>query len=342
MTSEVNLSRSFARACVAVMKSAPAGNPQGGFLSAISMADENGDRQLAAVLRSVVEPMTLTDVEALVGQRAVADFTGAVRAASILGNLRQARNAGFEVPVAANSAIPVSFWIGEGQPLPLARLSLSATTLPPRTVATMCAFTAETLRLTDAARIVEGELVAGCANALDEAFIDPNNSGITDVKPASITYGVTPLASSGNPLTDLKALIADFAGDLSTAYLVTDPITATELALFTDSGGAVIFADAGPRGGSVVTLPLLASTSSPRDSTGGILALVDASAVIYGLDEIRIDTSKQTDLAMSDAPNAPSTVVSMFQTNSSAIRVLQRTNWALVRAGVSYISGASY
>src|SRR5690606_24298497 len=77
-----------------------------------------------------------------------------------------------------------------------------------------------------AERALETDLRRALVAVLDDAFIAPGNAGVAGEVPASVTYGTAALASSGDAAADLKALIAAFGGDLTTASFVTDPVTA--------------------------------------------------------------------------------------------------------------------
>ena len=52
-------------------------------------------------------------------------------------------------------------------------------------------------------------MIAGIAAFVDSQFIDPASAAVANVKPASITNGVTPITSVG-PLEDIVAIAAAF------------------------------------------------------------------------------------------------------------------------------------
>lgn len=240
-----------------------------------------------------------------------------------------------------------AYWVGGGKATPLSKAALMGDTLTPLKVLVLTAITKELLRNTSPiseARL-RADMIRAISEALDAAFIDPANAGVANVMPASITNGVSPIASSGNPGTDIAALNAAFTGDYEAAAYVTDPTTAVQIALARDAAGSFAFPDAGPRGGSILGLPLIVSRSSPRDSSGGQLALVDASGIAYGAEGVRNVLGEHTSLEMVDDVTDPPTVeqVSMWQTNSVAILSEVSANWKVVRAGaVVTIGNALY
>lgn len=240
---------------------------------------------------------------------------------------------------------------GRGGAKPLSNFNLDGDLLPPLTCASLYVLTAEAARFANATaeQGLRADLVRANAEVIDATFLDPANVGVPDETPASVTAGVTPIASAGSPAEDLAALIAAFTGDLAAASLVTDPTTATRIALARDAAGEFLFPDCGPRGGSVLGLPLVVSRSSPRDSSGGILAPFDGSGIAYGAEGVRSVVSNEASLEVADDPTSSSstptesTQVSLFQTHSVAILSEVAVNWKVIRPGsVAYVADADY
>ncbi len=119
---------------------------------------------------------------------------------------------------------------------------------------------------------------------------------------------------------------------------VTDPETAARIALARDAGGGYLFPDAGPRGGSLLGLPSSCPASSPRTSSGGILALIDGAGIAYGAEGVRTMVSDEATLEMRDDPSSPAEQVSLFQTNAVAVLSEVGVNWKVVRPGRSPMS----
>jgi HK97 family phage major capsid protein len=275
-----------------------------------------------------------------------AEFRGQVEQASIVGRLNGLRNVPMNVRMQLMTEGFTAYWVGGGKSKPLSKAAVEGDTLRPLKVAVVTALTREFLRHASPAseERFRTDMIRAIAEAIDAAFIDPANTGTTDVMPASVTNGVTPLASAGDPATDLAALVTAFTGDFSTASFVTDPTTAAQIALARDAAGGFLFPDCGPRGGSLLNIPLIVSRSSPRDSSGGLLALVDAAGIAYGSEGVRNLASDQATLEMTDDGTAgPVNQVSMWQTNSTAILSEASVNWKVARAGaVQYVSDATY
>ncbi len=201
------------------------------------------------------------------------DFVASVSKQSLPGRMAGIRKSGFEEATPAVIGTGTSAWIGEGAQIPVTRFSLEAVPLRPTTVASISVFSREVMSASNIEEIVDSELRATDARAIDLAFIDPANAGIPNIRPPSITYGAPAIASTGDPSVDLARLFEAFDGDASTAYFVAHPRVAVRLALHRDAGGAYVFPDVSPRGGSLLGVPLLTSTSVPYDSSGSIVVL---------------------------------------------------------------------
>jgi HK97 family phage major capsid protein len=187
------------------------------------------------------------------------------------------------------------------------------------------------------------------AQALDEAFINPQNAGIANVKPASISYGVTTFHSSGSTLaqidSDLSLLIQalnDAGSDLQWATFVLRPRTALYLSALRGTGGAPAFPQMGVKGGVLLGLPAIVSSASPSDvgspAEGGEITLLDPSQILVADDGGgALEISEQTSVAMLDNPTSPSTLVSMWQTDSVVLKVTRYANWMRTRPGMAQV-----
>lgn len=311
-----------------------------------------GEGAASQYVRSAVDVIGMNtgeDGAALALTSAAAEFFATVQQQAIIGRLQGRIELPLNTRTLAITSGATAHWVKAGSPKSIGRLSLAGEILEVLKTVALLVTTTELVRRSSAeseARF-NADLQRACVELLDQTFIDPANAGVADESPASITSGVTPTASSGNPGTDIAALIAPFGGDLASAYFITDPLTATEIGLARDAGGAFMFPDCGPRGGSIVGIPLLTSRASPRDSSGGILTLLDASAVGVGVDGVRVARSEQASVQMddepSDPPSAATVQVSLWQSNLVGFLVEISANWRLGRAdGVAVVTGASY
>lgn len=300
-----------------------------------------GAHQADRITKAVVSALVTGDL----GTPEATEFFSLVREQSVLGRLTGLRRIPFNVRMLSVAGGVSAYWVGQGKWKPLSKASLDGDTLAPMKVATLVVATEEAMRANPSTELVLlDDMKRAVSESLDEAFLDPSNAGIADEMPASVTYGVTPVSSTGDPAADIARLVAVFGGDFSAAYFITDPTTATQIALARDAGGSFAFPDAGPRGGSILGIPLLVSRGSPLDSSGGQLALIDPTGIAANLEGIRVQTSGETSLQMRDDPEDPTTsMVSLFQTNSVAWIAEVGANWDVQRAGsVAIITEAAY
>ncbi|TDU31312.1 HK97 family phage major capsid protein [Panacagrimonas perspica] len=282
---------------------------------------------------------------------AAAEFFGLVRESSLLGRMSGLRRMPLGVQVLRSTAGASAYWVASGKSKPVTRMSFARDALPPLKIASLSVLTKELLFNADPAseRYILADMVAAAREVQDLAFVDPANSGVAEERPASVTNGATTIAATGDPAADIAALIAAFPGDLASAYFVMHPTTAAGIGLSRDSGGSFQFADVGPRGGAILGIPVLTSRMVPIDSNGGIIALIDASGIAFGEGGSEVRSSDQASIEMSDTPGGDSvtptgsSMVSLYQTNSTALLIEFETNWDRVRPGsVALIEGAAY
>ena len=109
------------------------------------------------------------------------------------------------------------------------------------------------------------------------------------------------------------------------------------------------------QGGTFFGLPVIVSQNavvagSPVSGEGEMMILANAPEILVADDgQITIDASREASLEMLDNPTnssaaeTPTTMVSMFQTNSVAIRAVRFINWKKRRSFcVQYIKDAAY
>ena len=280
------------------------------------------------------------------GTEQAQDYFGNVVEQSVIGQLLGLRRVPFNVRMIARTNGQKGFWVGEAKPIPLSKPTLTGAKLAPLKVGAIIASTKEAAFATGpvAEAGLQSDLDAGCVGALDASFLDATNAGVVNVSPPSVTFGSPSTAATADPVADLKALVAIFSGDLSAAYFVTDPDTATGLAMMQNASGSFLFPDAGPRGGSLLNIPLIVSRNSPRDTSGGQVALIDPTGIAVALDGLSLDVSQNATLVMADDPASGEVEqVSLFQTNTVAWRAIILANWSVQRAGgVALLTGTSY
>lgn len=293
-----------------------------------------------------------------------ADFVQFLRKQTILGKfgtngIPSLRRVPFRVALIGQTSGGSGYWVGEGKAKPLTKFDFERSTLEPLKVANIAVATMEVLRDSSpsAEMIIRDSLAAALRERMDIDFIDPAKAASAGVSPASITNGVTPIASAGNTAddvrTDIKAVFGEFiaANNAPTSGVWIMPATiALSLSLMLNPLGQPEFPGITMNGGILFGLPVIVSEHLPTVSGGSYVVLVNASDV-YLSDEggIAIDMSQEASLQMADDPTndsdtpTPTSLVSLWQTNSVGFRAERTVNWKKRRTtAVSVLSGVDW
>lgn len=338
---------------------------KGSRSDALAMAQSrfpNSDR-LHSVLKAAVSAGTTTDpawAAPLVDYTNMSnEFVELLRPQTIIGNLPGLRRVPFNVRMPAQTGGSSVGWVGEGAAKPVSELSFDSILLGFSKVAGIVVASQELLRFSNpsAEAIIRDDLIKQVAQYLDTQFLDPSVTEIAGVRPASILNGVTAIPSSGTTAAafraDFQALIGSFLAtnlSLEDGALIMSPNTALALAMLTNALGQPEFPTINMAGGSYFGMPIVVSTNVPTSTAGSVIVLVKQSEILLADDgQVVIDASSEASLQMDSAPTNNSatptgtSLVSMFQTNSVAIRAERFINWKRRRvSAVGYISGANY
>lgn len=206
---------------------------------------------------------------------------------------------------------------GAGKPVPLSALTLESPELSERKACGIVVVTDEIARSGDGAAqaLISRELRNAVAAAVDKEFMSIIGTGVT---PATAS-GATALAA----LSDLRAMLATVnTTAVGKLYWVMSPDVANRAATLTTTTGSPVFPGLGPVGGELLMLPALVSS----EVAAGTLYLVDGSGIAASSEAITLSASNEVSLEMLDSALAQDSIVgtganlvSMFQTNSTAI-----------------------
>lgn len=283
--------------------------------------------------------------DALTADHGRDEFFATVLEASIIGKLTQARRLGFGVRTITPSAGSTGYWLGESQAAPVSKLALTGAALPSRKVAGLVVTTKEALADPATEDRVIGDITRACVGVLDQAFVSDDSGDAST--PAGILDNVSGTASVGDPANDFAQAIDDFAGDLSTSAWIMDPVTAAQAALH----GGPVFQSLGVNGGSVLGIPAIVSRSSPRDTNGGQIVLLDQAGLAVAYEGIELALSTAASIEADNDPDADAeeptagtkTRINLFQNELVAHLLTIHANWRLVRPGaVTAITAAHY
>lgn len=292
---------------------------------------------------------------------AVAAFLEYLRPATILGKFGQGSvpaltSLDFYTPYVIETGGGAAYWVGEGKPKPLTAFDYDRSTLTPLKIANIAVLTEENIRRSspNSDQVVRNALVKAIAAGLDVAFIDPSNNGSANVKPASITYQAATVASTGDDADDIRldvrALFQKFidANNAPTQGVwIMSATNALALSLMVNPLGQPEFPGLTMTGGTFQGLPAIVS-----EHIGDVVALVNAKDIFLG-DEggVAVDMSREASIEMrstglgmdATAGTATAASVSMFQTNSVALRAEREINWKRARSSaVAYLTSVSW
>lgn len=313
------------------------------------------DERLKTIMKAAVEAGTTTDPQwagALVAHNELAtDFIDYLRPRTIIGrfgdgSIPSLRRVPFNVHIKGKTATGTAGWVGEGYAKPVTKSEYNDVYLGWAKVAAISVITEELARFSNpgAESLVRDDLAQAVIERIDTDFIDPAKAAGTGAtaSPASITNGVTPIPSVG---TDGDSVRADIAAlwaqadatnlPVSGAVYITDSRTARALSLLRNPLGQKEFPDVTVAGGSVDGVPLIVSNYVPSDAGGSLFILAFAPEIFLADDGVvTLSASREASIQMDDAPTHNSgtptgaQLVSMFQTNSIALRAERYINWA--------------
>ncbi|MFS7244786.1 phage major capsid protein [Rahnella inusitata] len=317
------------------------------------------DTKLHHVLKAAVNAGTTTDPEwagSLVEYQDFAnDFVDFLRPKTIIGqfgvgNIPSLRNVPFNIRVPVQTSGGSAQWVGQGKAKPLTKFDFETITFGFSKVAAISVLTEELLRFSNpkADVLVRDSLAESVIARLDLDFVDPLKAAQAGVSPASITNGATTIGSTGDPDADSTAAFQVFIdANLQPTGAVWLMSSSTALALSKRKTplGAKEYPDMTMFGGTYEGLPAIVS-----QYVGNQIILMNAPDIYLADDGgVAVDMSSEASLEMESAPTGDSVtptgveLVSMWQTNSVAIRAERWINWQRRRtAAVAVISGVNY
>lgn len=343
------------------------GRAKGNIMQALEISKQWQDStpEVCEVLRSAVSAGTTTDTTwaspLVVYQNMANEFVELLYPMTIIGKINGFRRVPFNVKVPRQTTGASVNWVGERSVKPVSSQAFDQLSLGFAKIAGIVPVSDELLRFSSpsAEAIIRGDLAAAVAQFMDSEFIDPSNAAVTNVSPASVTNGVTPVTATGITAaalrTDIKTLMATFlAANLSPAdcvWVMTNQ-QALAISLMVNSLGQPEFPGVTMNGGTFVGLPVIASENVPSvgdsPTDGSRIVLLKASEIMLADDGgVTIDMSREASLQMDTAPDSPATastvLMSLWQNNLTAFKVERYINWLKRRdTAVGYINYAKY
>lgn len=287
------------------------------------------------------------------------DFIEFLRGQTLVGRAAF-RRVPFNVRIAGQNGGTTGYWVGQGKAKPVSKASFNATTVPFTKIAGIAVLTQELIRFSDpsAERLVRDDLARAVTERADSDLFDPDVAAVANVNPAGLLNGVNPVAGPATTdADDIRCALMRLWAPWDSTYLgarpayFTTPAVARFLAFQRDALGNLAFPGVTPTGGTLDGVPIYVSQylANNGGSGGAPLILVDQDEIFLADDgNVTVDFSTEASIEMSDAPTAASGVptagsvntVSMFQTNSVALRAERFIWWGPRRSGaINWIDG---
>lgn len=258
------------------------------------------------------------------------------------------------VTIKGQDGAATGYWTGENQPIKVSKADFSTVNLTPLKVAALAVVSNELLRdSTPAAeQLVRDALVEACAQRIDSTVFSATGAG--SGAPAGLLNAVVPIAATGldadSVYDGIRSLYAPFitAKNASGLVYVMNPARAKAISLMRNALGQKEFPDLGATGGmldgdTVVTgdnineahVILLKPSDIWKIGDGGIEVSFSRDATIEQADDPTGETKEGTAMSKN--------LTSMFQTESTAIKVVRSINFAKRRSSaVAYVGDASW
>lgn len=306
-------------------------------------------RNLEYLRRAVVAPGMTSDpawAGPLVQTQILASsFAEMLRPNEILGRiLPSARRIPFNVKVPRQTAGASAGWVGEGKPAPFASLAFEADEFGFAKVGALVAVSKELIQLSEpsAVQLVSTDLVKASGEAVDQQLLDPAAVGSPGISPPSLTSGAVNLVASGSDVTAARRDLAELVKIMITAgtklaspYWVMSP----------EQRAALDLMDA-----SLIKNDLLASwpiLTSTAPAVTGRITLIDASELNIADGGAELDSREEALVEMAapatDHLTSGTVLISLWQLNILALKVVRYCNWSKVQAGaVGYIDECAY
>lgn len=285
--------------------------------------------------------------------RYMGDFIEFLTAATVFDRL-PLREVPANVKIKGQDGISTGYWVGEGAGIPVSAQSFSEIDLTAKKVAAITVVSKELLRYSSpsAERLVRDALVEASRQRIDATFL--GTGGVSASTPAGILNGVAGSGASGTDAAALRDDIATLYGSFLSAknatglYFVMTPTLAKSISLMRNALGQTEFPNLAASGGTLEGDPVVTG-----DNVGAADLILLKPSDIWKIGDMGVEVSLSMDATLeqdsapqgdAEAPTAASaTLMSMFQTESVAFKVVRPINYALRRSGVvQRINDAAY
>ena len=280
---------------------------------------------IATFEKAQVEPHTTSNTPLVATVPFTAAFAARARQRSLLALPFRTAPVGAAVNAVATGASDAS-WIGTNAPIRVSAMAFSRVVLPTTSQAVIVPVSQELARLSSAAAIIEDDLLEASARGVNASLLSQEDE-IPGLRPAGLLSGITSIGD-GSPASlenDVASLVRAVRGaEAERPYFVASRYGALTLATARSEDSARLFPDVTlGDGGSIWGIPVaIAAAAETR------LVLVDCARVVVADQGAELGFSTASAFELSDSPAAgPAQQVSMFQTDSLALKVVRHVSW---------------
>jgi HK97 family phage major capsid protein len=259
------------------------------------------------------------------------------------------------VTIKGQDGTATGYWTGESKGIKVSKADFSSVSLTPLKVAALAVVSNELLRDSSPAAesLVRDSLAMASAQRVD-ATLFSDDAASSGVSPAGLLAGVSQGASGGTDAAGLREDVLELyqhfisAKNATGLYFVMNPALAKGVQLMVNALGQAEFPMINAQGGSLLGDPVV--TGDNIDASHLIL-LKPSDIYKIGDGGLEVSISREATIEQDDAPQgasdtpvaASATLVNMFQTESTAIKVVRSINFAKRRSSaVQYIDDAAY
>ncbi len=288
-----------------------------------------------------------------IDNRYTGDFINFLYAMTVYDKLGL-RPAPKNVSVKGQDGAATGYWVGQSKAIPVSKPDFSTTDLTILKAAGICIASKELLADSDPAaeQLIRDSLTEAIAQRIDTTFLSATAAS-AGVSPAGILNGVTALHTSGTDEAAVramvKALYAPFITDKNSSGLkfVMSPGMAKAVGLIVNALGQTSFPGLGTTGGVLLGDPVVTGDNVDPST----ILLVKPSDIWLLDDGLQVSMSDSAMVEQNSAPTgatdtpvaASVTMVSMFQEDSVAIKVVRRTSYKKRRSNaVQYVDDADF
>lgn len=260
------------------------------------------------------------------------------------------------ITIKGQDGAATAYWTGESKSAPVTTLDFNDVTLTPLKVTALAVISKELMRDSShaAEMLVRDGLMEAAAQKIDGTFLSTTGATAGST-PAGILHNAFGTDSAGTDydsiLNDLKELDARFITARNTSgqfIYVMNPLLASSMSFIRNALDQQPFGTLNAQGGTMAGQTVL---TGDNVNSAHLIKLKPSDIYKIGSGAVEVSVSDQASIEMannpagaSDGPTAATgKVVSMFQTESVAIKVVQSMNFAKRRnSAVAFINNAAY